>query len=154
MSEGGKNRWIFPHFGSAWLILCLSLGIHVLDEAANDFLDFYNPKILRLRETYPWLVLPTFSFPMWIALLALAVTVLLLFTPHAYREAWGMVPMATGFSIVMFLNAIAHLAVALYSGKPVAGLYTSPLLLAASIYLFLVIPWHKVSKGKESETAN
>ena len=36
--------------GIAWVLLCLSLALHVVDEAANGFLYIYNPTVIALRE--------------------------------------------------------------------------------------------------------
>ncbi len=70
---------------------------HVVDEASNDFLAFYNPMVLRMRETLGWF------------------------------------PMPAG---LMLLNGIGHIALSVAEGRMVAGVWTSPLRLAGSLYLF------------------
>ena len=62
---------------TAWLLLTAALAAHIADEATSGFLDLYNPTVRAIRERHPWLPLPTFTFPLWIALLALAVVGLL-----------------------------------------------------------------------------
>jgi hypothetical protein len=123
-------------FGWAWTLLCLVLAIHVADEALNDFLAVYNPAVLNLRSSIPWLNLPTFNFPLWISLLGMAVIALSVLTPHAFRGAWGMRPMAYIFSAIMLVNGIGHIAAVLYSGKAIPGIYSSPLVLASAVYLW------------------
>jgi hypothetical protein len=54
-----------PHFGLAWITLGLALGVHVSDEALNDFLSAYNPTVLAIREKLPFLLLPAFTFGVW-----------------------------------------------------------------------------------------
>ena len=122
--------------GRAWLLLCVVLALHVADEALNDFLAIYNPAVTRLGTTVPWLKLPTFTFHVWIGLLALAVVGLAVLTPHAYRGAWGMRPMAYIFSSIMLVNGLGHLAAAAYTGEAIAGVYSSPVVLASAAYLW------------------
>jgi hypothetical protein len=40
---------------------------HIADEVATRFLDPYNPTVWAMRERHPWLLLPAFTFPLWIA---------------------------------------------------------------------------------------
>ena len=37
-------------FGAAWLTLAIAFGCHVIDEAATDFLAWYNPTAQRIRS--------------------------------------------------------------------------------------------------------
>ena len=48
--------------GLAWVLLTLALAAHVVDEAVNDFLSFYNPAVQAIRQVAPFLPLPTFTF--------------------------------------------------------------------------------------------
>src|SRR5256885_3873849 len=52
--------------GVAWLALCGGLAIHVADEALTDFLSVYNPAVRAIRARFPFLPLPTFTFPVWL----------------------------------------------------------------------------------------
>jgi len=45
-------------FGWAWLIATVSLGLHVADEATHDFLAWYNPRALRVRQLLHGLPFP------------------------------------------------------------------------------------------------
>ena len=39
--------------GFAWLAMSLTLALHVLDEALNDFLSVYNPNAAWLKNMAP-----------------------------------------------------------------------------------------------------
>jgi hypothetical protein len=121
----------------AWLLLCAALAVHIADEAFTGFLDLYNPTVQAIRERTPWLVLPTFSFPVWISLLALAVVGLLILSRWVARGLNWTVYASYAFSAVMFANAIAHLGFSIYKAHWMPGSYTSPLLLAASVNLLI-----------------
>ena len=136
--EGMRKRFANPRmFGWAWLGLCLALAVHVLDEASTGFLEIYNPAVERIRETYPLIPMPTFTFGAWLGLLIFAVTALTALSPLAFRGRWGMIPVAYAFAAIMLLNGLGHIAGSFYLGGPMSGAYSSPLLLGASIFLFL-----------------
>lgn len=124
-----------PHFGPAWLALCVALGIHVVDEALTDFLSLYNPAVRAIRARVPFLPLPTFTFRVWLGSL-IAVTVLLFaLSPAAFRGESGMRPAAYVFGVVMAGNGLLHLGASVYMRKAVPGVYSAPIILAAAIYL-------------------
>ncbi len=129
-------------FGKAWLCLCLALLLHITDEALTGFLGVYNPIVIAFRQKVPWLPLPTFEFDIWLAGLLIAVTALLLLTPFAGRGAGWLRPLAYLFAGLMVVNALGHTAGTIAGARfpvpiprPMPGFYSSPLLLAASIYL-------------------
>jgi len=117
--------------------LALSLGVHVADEALTDFLSVYNPAVEAIRQRVPWIPLPTFTFPIWLAGLLLLVSVLLLFSLYAFRGARWMVWLAYLLGVIMVLNGVGHLAGSIYLGRPMPGVYSSPLLLAAAAFLLI-----------------
>ncbi len=128
------------HLGWAWLLLCASLALHVADEALNDFLALYNPWVTRIRaET--GIPLPGFTFGEWISALLLAIVILSVLTPHAFRNAWGIRCVAYPYAMIMLLNGVGHLAMSFYLGYIAPGTYSSPLLLAASFYLLAALRW-------------
>jgi hypothetical protein len=43
----------------AWSVLVAALALHVADEAATGFLDFYNPLVLSIRKSIPWSPVPS-----------------------------------------------------------------------------------------------
>jgi hypothetical protein len=130
-------------FGVAWVALCACFVLHVIDEALTDFLSVYNPTVLALRKQIQWLPLPTFSFESWLAGLLLVNALLLLLAPYAFRGVRWMRPLAYGFAGIMILNGFGHV-LGTIAGQtvpsvrfpgPMPGFYSSPLLLAAAIYL-------------------
>ena len=122
-------------FGVAWLALCVTLAIHVADEALTDFLSVYNPAVRAIRARCPFLPLPTFTFRGWLTGLVLALVALASLTPFAYRGAGWMRPLAYAFGIVMMGNGLLHLVGSVYMKKAMPGVYSAPLLVAAAIYL-------------------
>jgi len=125
-------------FGFAWIALCASLAIHVTDEALTDFLSVYNPSVLAIRRRLPFLPLPTFKFGTWLGLLILAVVALSALSPFAFRAAPWMVRLAYVFGAIMLANGVGHVASSIYLRRWMPGVYSSPLLLAISIWLLLV----------------
>jgi uncharacterized protein with HXXEE motif len=127
-------------FGVAWLALCVTLAIHVADEALTDFLSVYNPAVRAIRARFPFLPLPTFTFRGWLTGLVLAVVVLASLTPFAYRGAGWIQPIANAVGIVMVGNALLHLVGSVYMRRAMPGVYSAPLLLAAALYLLVSVP--------------
>ncbi len=136
-------------FGRAWLFLCFALAVHVADEAANGFLSVYNPAVLAILSKAPWLPLPVFTFRIWITGLVLAVAALSSLSVFAFRGARWMRPAGYVFAAIMTANAFGHTAGTLLARRPMPGLYSSPLLLAASMYLFFTIH-HGLSHHREN----
>jgi len=130
-------------FGAAWVMLCVAFVLHVVDEALTGFLSVYNPSVLALRDRVPWLLLPTFTFELWLTGLIIANAVLLLLSPYAFRGVRWMRPIAYGFAVIMLLNGIGHTigtiagqtVASVRFARPMPGFYSSPFLIAAAIYL-------------------
>jgi hypothetical protein len=133
------------NFGLAWLLLTLSLCCHVTDEALTGFLAVYNPTVLAMRARYPWFPMPTFEFREWLFGLMFTCVVLLALTPFGYRNARWLRPLAYFYAAMMFLNGFGHTFFTVLGrtvesvrfARPAPGFYSSPLLLAASVYLFV-----------------
>ena len=106
-----------------------------MDEATHDFLSVYNPTVRALRGRVPWLPLPTFTFPVWLGGLIAGVLLLLCLAPLAYRGARFTRRAAWPLGVVMTFNALQHLGGSVYMGRPMPGVYSSPVLLAASVWL-------------------
>lgn len=124
-------------FGQAWLGLCAALGLHVADEACHGFLSVYNPTVLALRHSLPWLPLPVFRFETWLAGLVLAVAALSALSVFAFRGAsWARVA-ANILAVLMAVNALGHAAGTFWMARPMPGVYSSPILLAASLWLLV-----------------
>ncbi|HEU4510781.1 MAG TPA: HXXEE domain-containing protein [Pyrinomonadaceae bacterium] len=126
--------------------LCAALAIHVVDEAVTDFLGVYNPAAVAMRERYPSIALPTFTFETWIALLIFAVVALVAASYFVWKGRWAMRPISHVFAVVMLLNGVLHIAWSIYVWKLMPGVYTSPLLLVASIALIVYTRAHNVAR--------
>lgn len=124
-------------FGTAWLLLCAALAMHVADEALTDFLSIYNPTVQAIRQRLPFFPMPTFTFRGWLTGLIFAVTLLAALSVPAFRGRKWMAPLAYVFGFFMLLNGCGHIAGSFYLGRLMPGVYTAPLLLAASIHLIV-----------------
>lgn len=122
-------------YGLAWVLLCGALAAHIVDEALTDFLSVYNPAVRAIRQHFPFLPLPTFSFGVWLTGLILAVIILLSLSSLAFRDARWMRPLAYAFGLLMLGNGLLHLTVSIYLGRAMPGVYSSPLLLGSAVYL-------------------
>ena len=129
----------------AWVSLCLALCAHVADEALTGFLPVYNATVLAMRSQYKWFPMPAFEFRDWLTGLIIANIVLLLLTPFAFRNARPLRPLAYFFAGMMLLNGMGHTVATVFGqtvstihfARPAPGFYSSPLLFAGSIYLFM-----------------
>jgi hypothetical protein len=83
-----------PRFGTAGLLLCASLALHVADEALSGFLAIYNPTVQAIRQRAPFLPLPTFTFRVWMTGLTVAVVLLSALSVPAFRGKKWLVPLA------------------------------------------------------------
>ena len=141
-----SRRQRYRRHGWAWIGLCAALAIHVADEALTDFLAVYNPAVLAVRERYPSIPLPTFTFETWIALLIFAVVALAAASYFVWKGRWAMRPISYVFAIVMLLNGLLHVAWSIYVGKLMPGVYSSPLLLITSIALIIYTRAHNAAR--------
>ena len=127
----------------AWIALCLALALHVVDEASTGFLSVYNPTVVALRKSRPWLPFPVFTFGVWLAGLVAANVLLLCLSIFVLRGAHWMRPIEFAFAFIMLANGLGHI-LGTVSGRtiasirfprPMPGFFSSPLLLLASLYL-------------------
>lgn len=126
-------------FGIAWIAFALALALHVADEARHDFLSTYNPSVRAIRAKLPFLPIPTFTFRIWLSLLIAGIFLLLCLSPLAFSGNHALRLIARVLAIVVgIFNAVAHLASSAYLRRWMPGVYSSPVLLAAAIYLFAV----------------
>jgi hypothetical protein len=131
--------------GRAWLALCFALAAHVFDEAATGFLVVYNPTVMGIRERVSWFPMPVFTFGGWLTGLSIVIAALFAVSALVYRGARGTRLAACVFAIVMTANAFGHTAATIFGRtiesvrfvRPAPGFYSSPLLLAASVYLLI-----------------
>lgn len=127
----------------AWILLCLALAAHITDEAATGFLSVYNPTVMAIRERVPWLPLPIFRFDAWLGGLIVADLLLFSLSVFLFRGAKWMRPICWAFAVIMLMNGIGHTLGTIFGRtvasvtfpRPMPGFYSSPLSLAASLYL-------------------
>jgi hypothetical protein len=124
------RRWAL-----AWAALCAAFALHVLDEAANDFLAWYNPTVLALRARLPWLPMPVFTFPVWITGLTIAVAALAALTPIVRRGRRWLISLAYVYGTIHVANAIGHISTSIAGQWFAPGVYSSPVLLASGLWL-------------------
>ncbi len=129
-----------PHIGPAWLALCVALAIHVADEALTDFLSVYNPAVRAIRARFPFLPLPTFTFPVWLGGLTAVTVLLFALSPAAFRGEPGLRPGAYLFGVIMAGNGLLHLLGSVYMRRVMPGTYSAPIILGAAIYLLVSVP--------------
>lgn len=131
------------NWGIAWLLLCLSFAANILDDALHDFVGYYDATVLTLYGHFSWFPRVDLSFREWLVGAILADAILLLLIPLAFRNSFFLRPIAYFLSAIMLLRGCASI-LATARGRTVPsvhftgmapGTYTSPLLLAASIYL-------------------
>ncbi len=131
-SPGTAKRW-----GMAWVFLTVTIAVHVADEALTGFLPMYNSVVLSLRDSYSWIPLPTFTFPVWITGLSLGVLLLLALSPLAFAGSRALRPVSYFLGVLMVANAVAHIGISVYWGQLMPGVYSSPLLLVAALVLLI-----------------
>jgi hypothetical protein len=107
----------FASFGQAWLAMGVTLGLHVADEAAHDFLAWYNPIARRLRARL-WRVPfpPTFTFWPWLLGLIVLTGSLLALTPLAYEGRTWLRPIGYLLGFINIGNALRRSSSQVRSG--------------------------------------
>jgi hypothetical protein len=117
----------------AWLALTFALALQVADEAWNDFLGFYNPFIMMLRDVLLWQWLPTFEFGEWLA--SLITAVILLFTLARWSDRRWLAWVALPYGLLMTLNGLAHISGSLWTQRLLPGTLSAPLLAICAVWL-------------------
>jgi hypothetical protein len=131
--------------GIAWIALCLAFAFHIIDEASTGFLSVYNPTVRALRTKFGFWPMPTFEFREWLTGLIVVVLVLLALSPLVFKGVRWMRPIFYVFAVIMLLNGLGHTAGTILGHtvssvrfpRPMPGFYSSPLLLATSVYALL-----------------
>ena len=124
-------------WGMAWVFLALAIALHVTDEALTGFLPLYNSIVESLRESYPWVPLPTFSFPLWLTGLVIGVLVLLCLSPFVFGGSAFLRPVSYVLGVLMTGNALGHIGASIYWGILAPGVLSSPILLLAALALLI-----------------
>jgi len=141
-----KDQYKKTNLGFAWLFLTISFAIHVVDEAVNDFLHVYNPAVMSIRNTIPFLPIPTFTFEAWLIGLILAILILFALLPFAFRNSDWIIKFSYFYSIIMIINGISHITVSIILGYLMPGGVSSPFILISSIYLLWIVKRMKIER--------
>lgn len=120
---------------TVWLLMVSTVAIHVVDEALTDFLPFYNAQVLTLRSRLGLFPAPTFTFPVWITGLAVAVMLGAALTPIVARGGRVMRVVCGILATLMVGNACGHMLGSLYFGRLLPGVWSSPLLFGTSVWM-------------------
>ena len=142
-------------FGTPWLLQCLAFALHVWDEAAHDFLSYYNSTVLALYGHFSWFPRMDLQFRSWLAALLVVNLVLLALTPWAYRNVRWLRPLAYAFAGIQLLNGAGHIVAAIcgrtvpsvHFEGPAPGVYTAPLLIVLAAYLILALRKSRASSS-------
>jgi hypothetical protein len=123
-------------FGIAWVVFAAAFATHFTDEAINGFLPEYNLRVRMIRNRFPFLPIPTFSFAGWLALLLSGCVLLLCLSPFAFHDNSWLHLIARPIAVVVgILNAALHLVSSIWYHRRMPGFYSSPFLLIAAVYL-------------------
>jgi hypothetical protein len=135
-----------PRLGRAWLALCVAIALHVTDEALTGFLGVWNPTVAAIHARWPWSPLPTFRFDIWLGGLIAAVLIAFAVSPVFFRGGGALrVPAYVVAALVGIGNGLGH-TVATVLGhtapevtfpRPAPGFYSSPLLMAAAVWVIV-----------------
>ena len=136
---GNTNAHADLRHGLSWLALTAALAVHVADEAAHDFLSFYNPNAAAIRAALPFLPLPAFTFESWLTSLGLAIVVLTVLSAAPFRGARWAIPASAIYAGLMTANGLFHMTGSLVLCRALPGVLSSPLLLAAALWLFVAV---------------
>jgi hypothetical protein len=143
MSTDRKNE-VRGNFGLAWLLLCLAFGLHIWDEAAHDFLRYYNATALTIWAHFSWLPRMDMEFRPWLFGVSGVTIVFLLLTPFAYRNARWIRALGYLFAGAGLAGGLGHILATILGHTvpsvafdgPAPGFYTAPLLVVFSLFLF------------------
>jgi hypothetical protein len=119
----------------AWILLISLIGIHVFEETITGFLPFYNQQVENLREQLGVFPIPTFSSGVWLGGLIGVVILCYCATPFVARGGKVIRRVTLALAVLMILNALGHLIGSVYLGKVLPGMWSSPFLLSAALFV-------------------
>jgi hypothetical protein len=117
----------------AWLALTFALAVHVADEAWNDFLGFYNPFVMMLRDVLLWQWLPTYEFAEWLT--GLIAAIVLLFVLARFSDRRWLAWLALPYGLLLTLNSLAHIGGSIWTQRMLPGTLSAPLLAGCGVWL-------------------
>ena len=124
-------------FGAAWIAMSVAFGLHVIDEAATNFLDWYNPIASRIRSRLPVPFPPTFTFWPWFLGLVTVTLILFALIPLADDRNRMVVALGIALGVINVGNGLLHIIAAIRFRRRVPGVISAPLLLACAAWLLV-----------------
>jgi Protein of unknown function with HXXEE motif len=124
-------------FGAAWIAMSIAFGLHVIDEAATNFLDWYNPIAGRIRGRLRIPFPPTFTFWPWFLGLLVVTAILFMLVPLTTAPSRTIVWVGVALGIINVGNGLLHIIAAIRYGRRVPGVISAPLLLACAAWLLV-----------------
>ncbi len=142
--SSAKQNGGSANFGMGWVLMCLAFALHTVDEATHSFLMYYNATVLTLYGHFSWFPRIELDFRSWLLGLVLTILVALCLVPFAFKNAGWLRPFGYIYALGLLADGAAHILVQIRGGTvpsvrfegPGPGLYTAPLLILASSYLF------------------
>ena len=128
---------------TAWIFLVVAVVLHIVDEALNGFLFFFNSGVETIRTAHPWVPLRPTTFPVWPGILIIGIILLFALTPFVFRWKGWVHGVSIAFSALMIGNALSHIGTSLYQGRMVPGVYSSPFLLGAALAFLITAVLHR-----------
>lgn len=126
------SRWTV-----AWFLACLVFAIHIVDEGFHGSFGFYSDLESLVSLLLPSLNLTPFNFDVWLVNMSGTLFVLFLLTYLVTRANPVMLPASYLFAAFLTGNSAFHLLMTIGRGEAVTGALTSPLMLAAGLFLFV-----------------
>jgi len=117
--------------------MSMAFGLHVIDEAATHFLDWYNPIATRIRARLPIPFPPTFTFWPWFLGLLAVTAILFALIPVANGQNGAIVWIAVALGVINVGNGLLHIVASIRYGRRVPGVISAPLLLACAAWLLV-----------------
>lgn len=121
----------------AWLLLVTAVALHVFDETVTDFLPFYNQFVIGLRERFGFFPAPTFSFGVWLGGLIAAIVLGYGLTLVVARGGKIIRVIVLALGVLMVVNGFLHLLTSVYFGRISPGMWSSPFLIAAAVFVII-----------------
>ena len=119
----------------SWLLMVISIALHVLDEALTGFLPFFNERTVIISEWLGFLRIPSVDFVTWLTALIIGIVILFSLTFVVKRGGRAIRIFATALGILMIVNALLHIVGSIYQGYLLPGFFSSPVLLVTAGYV-------------------
>jgi hypothetical protein len=128
------DRWTW-----AWLTLSLVLALHVADEVMNGTLAFYRGLSDFVMDYMPFVKLPPFRYEVWLVDL-IGASLLIAMTWLVHRRRGPMRLASYVVATFAAANGMMHILMSMAAQQLLPGVVTSPLILAAALFLLVSIP--------------